>query len=261
VEPPVASTALISELEWASEGVKANFGQYDASLGAVSNETSGRAILARTKQSDTATFNFPDNLNMALMRVGRIVFDMIPAYYDTERTVKILNEDNTEDMITINKIVDPQTNVNIGKYSVKVVTGPNYNTKRQETADAMLTMINAAPDQLPIMADVLMQNMDWEGADILAKRFKKLLPPQLAEDENGEPVQQQPDPLQEAETQMQIQMAELEKAIKEQELEKAELENEKIGWEIKKIQAEIEQEGKEDAVQSPRKKPAAQKGK
>ncbi|WP_230679624.1 hypothetical protein, partial [Streptococcus pneumoniae] len=44
----------------ASDDIKAITGIYDASLGARSNETSGRAILARQREGDVSTFHFID---------------------------------------------------------------------------------------------------------------------------------------------------------------------------------------------------------
>ena len=45
-------------------------GIHDASLGAQSNETSGRAIMARDRQGDVATFIYPDNLKDAIREGG-----------------------------------------------------------------------------------------------------------------------------------------------------------------------------------------------
>ena len=49
INPPVASQALQLQMQMAAENIKRTTGIYDASLGARSNETSGRAILARGK--------------------------------------------------------------------------------------------------------------------------------------------------------------------------------------------------------------------
>lgn len=249
VEPPVASSALIAEQQWAAEGIKANFGQYDAALGATSNETSGKAIIARQKEGDNATYNFPDNLNMSLWRLGRIIFDMIPEVYDTDRAVRILNEDNSEDIVFINHLVDPasevENDISKGTYSVKVITGPSYNTKRQEAAEAMLMLVQSSPEQMQILGDVLMENLDWNQADRLAKRYKKLLPPQLQEDENGNPVQPQIDPAQQAIQEHEMELAIIEREIKSEELNKVKIENEKIATQItierNKAGAELEQ--------------------
>ena len=51
------------------ENMKSIMGLYDASLGARSNETSGRAILARERQGDVATFMYHDNLNASIQEL------------------------------------------------------------------------------------------------------------------------------------------------------------------------------------------------
>ncbi|WP_375183826.1 portal protein, partial [Marinobacter sp.] len=67
-----------------SEKIKATLGMYDASLGAMGNETSGRAIVARQRQGDRGSFAFIDNLTKAIRRVGKIMVEMTAD--DTRRT-------------------------------------------------------------------------------------------------------------------------------------------------------------------------------
>jgi hypothetical protein len=50
----------------AADDIKSTTGSTIASLGATSNERSGRAILAREKQSDTGTYHYVDNLARAI---------------------------------------------------------------------------------------------------------------------------------------------------------------------------------------------------
>ena len=46
----------------ANDDIKSVLGQHDASLGARSNETSGRAIIARQREGDVSQYHFTDNL-------------------------------------------------------------------------------------------------------------------------------------------------------------------------------------------------------
>jgi predicted NBD/HSP70 family sugar kinase len=71
----------------AADDIKGTTGQYDSSLGAAGNETSGRAILAREKQGDTGTYHFIDNLARAIRYATRQLVDMIPKIYDTQRVL------------------------------------------------------------------------------------------------------------------------------------------------------------------------------
>ncbi len=88
--PPMAQTGLIQAKMGAADDIKSTTGQYDASLGATSNERSGRAILAREKQGDTGTFHFVDNLARAVRYITRQIVDLAPKIYDTQRIARII---------------------------------------------------------------------------------------------------------------------------------------------------------------------------
>lgn len=77
----------------ANEDIKATMGLFDASLGARSNETSGRAIRARQMEGDVSTFHFIDNLTRAIRHCGRVLLDLIPKVYPTERIIRVLGQD------------------------------------------------------------------------------------------------------------------------------------------------------------------------
>jgi len=85
VAPPAMAPAFVKEAELADGDMKATTGIYDSSLGARSNETSGIAIRNREHQGDTANYHFSDNLERSMWHAGRILIEMIPQIYDTER--------------------------------------------------------------------------------------------------------------------------------------------------------------------------------
>jgi hypothetical protein len=182
----------------ASDDLKAIMGMYDASLGARSNETSGKAILARQREGDVGTFHFMDNLGRALRHAGRILVDMIPQVYTGPRIIRVLGLDGQADAVQANeafiqggvtKLYDLQT----GSYDVTVEIGPSYTTRRQEAAEQMTAMIQAYPDIAPIIGDILAKSLDWPEADEIAKRLKAMLPPQIQqlESEDGMPPEAQ----------------------------------------------------------------------
>lgn len=199
--PPGISPGWLQVMQNTEHDVQASLGMYQASLGAESNEKSGKAILARQREGDTATFHYIDNLSRSIRHAGRILVDLIPKIYDTQRVARILGEDGTPDKARL----DPEQeeavreirtgeglqkiyNLTVGKYDVTVSTGPSYTTKRQEAAEAMVQVLQGNPELMQIIGDLAFKNMDWPGADEIAERLKKMLPPQLQEqDENGEP--------------------------------------------------------------------------
>ena len=69
--------------------------------------------------------------------------------------------------------------LNQGTYDVRVKIGPSYATRRAEAADAMLQFIQAVPQAASVAGDLVARNMDWPGADEIAERLKRMLPPQI----------------------------------------------------------------------------------
>lgn len=202
--------ALLQLAALDNEDIKASTGQYDASLGARSNETSGRAILQRKLQGATATFNYIDNLAYAIRYSAEILVDMIPRVYDTQRVVRVLGEDGGAQWKTLyQEVQDPATgrivvinDIRKGKYDVTVTVGPSFATQRLEAVDAFTALLGQIGNGLPppisaLMAYTVVKNMDLPGADQVDAAFRKLLV-QMGVVEPGEgdppPSPPQPDP-------------------------------------------------------------------
>ena len=178
------------DMQLSEHDIQASMGMYNASLGEKSNEKSGKAILARQREGDVATFHYMDNLNRAVRHLGRILVDLAPKVYDSQRVIRILGEDGTQTEAAVNPEQEMPVvkegaktiyNLNIGKYDVTVSAGPSYTTKRQEQAEAMMQLTQANPAVMQIAGDLLVKSMDWPGADDLAERFKLMLPPPIAQ--------------------------------------------------------------------------------
>lgn len=186
-----------------TEKIKSTMGMFDASLGAAGNEVSGKAIIARQRQGDRGSFAFIDNLSKAIRRVGKIIVEMAPKIYDTERVVRIKFPDDTEDFVTLNKSIYDENSgewktihdLSVQKYDVVVTTGPAYATQRIEAAEAMIQFAQAVPNAAAVMADLIAVNMDWPGADTIAERLKKITPPNvLTKEEREEMAKDAPEP-------------------------------------------------------------------
>ena len=215
-----------------SDDMKAILGIYDASLGARSNETSGRAILARQREGDVSTFHFIDNLSRAIKYAGRCLIDLIPAVYNTERMVRVLGEDGS----VKNVLVNPKEAAEYGKvyelargkYDLVVESGPSFSTKRDETVNFLLETMRANPATSSLLMDVVARNMDFPEAEKIAARFKAMLPsPIQALESQGEeePSEQQ---LMAQLAQAQMQMQQMQQALQSAEMQKAQLESQKV---------------------------------
>jgi hypothetical protein len=151
--------------------------------------------------------------------VARQLVDLIPKIYDTQRIARIIGEDGETKMVKINpdqdqpvnKIVDERGivmekiyNPGVGKYDVVATTGPGYATKRQEALEAMAQLLQGNPQLWAVAGDLFVKNMDWPGAQEMAKRFAKTIDPKLMSDGEDNPE------LQAAQQQMQAMGQEME---------------------------------------------------
>lgn len=177
------------------DDLNATTGIYDASLGNRSNEISGTAIQRRTTQAERTNFHYIDNLSRAMRHGGRIIVDLIPKVYDTPRTIRIIGESGEAEMVAINQIFqkngkDVIHNLGVGKYDANVSSGPSYATKREEAVASMMELTKAYPQIVQVAGDLMVRNMDWSGAQEIADRLKKMLPPGLAEpdDKDQQPL-------------------------------------------------------------------------
>lgn len=238
------ATMPVAELQMAAsmtEKVKSAIGMYDAGLGARSNETSGRAITARQRESDVGTFVFPDNLSRAIRRVGIIINDMIPRVYDGQRTVRMRFPDGKGAFFEANKTVTGPdgkpiviNDLGVGAFETTVKSGPSYTTQREEAATALMEFVRVVPDVGAIVVDKIAQAMDWPGADEIAKRAKHLVPRHMLSDEEREELGKGPKPEPTPEQQAEMARAQADMA-------KADADKEKAKADIAKAEADIAQ--------------------
>ena len=194
----------LQEAQLAQDDIKAIIGIYDSSLGARSNETSGRAILARQREADVSNFHFIDNLNRAIRYGGDCLVDIIPAVYSGREMIRILGEDGRERLVKIASAQDalmqpgPEAggervyNLNTGVYDVAVDAGPSYATQREEAREVMLELGRAVPAFWMVSADIFMRNMDFQGSDELVDRLAPLVQAQMAQIAGSPQQPQQP---------------------------------------------------------------------
>jgi hypothetical protein len=63
-------------------------------------------------------------------------------------------------------------------------------TKRQESLDAMSQLLQGNPQLWQVAGDLFVKNMDWPGAQEMAKRFAKTIDPKLLNDAEENPALQ-----------------------------------------------------------------------
>jgi hypothetical protein len=200
-------SAIAASIAQADNDLKATTGFYEASLGQTGPEQSGKAILARQRQGDVGSFNYHDNMALAVATVGRYLVDVIPEVYDAPRITRILGEDGRAKSVMVHAGQPPAEpppegsgvegvfDVGAGTYDVTASVGPSYLSRRTEAVAAITQFVQAFPPAFPMIGDLLAQHMDWPGAQAIAARLRKMLPPNLQDEgQDGQLTQADPPP-------------------------------------------------------------------
>lgn len=204
-QPPAFPAALAQAAQISADDIKSGTGKFDASLGARSNETSGRAIMARQREGDMSSFDYLDNLSFAQKYSFEIINDLVPYVLDTERQIRWIGEDGAEKVIAVNKPEwDQQTGQWVtvndlaqGRFDIAVTVGPSFTTARMEAAEN-LQLISNDPSPVGMLAKIaFIEALDAPGLEWVKKGARKwAVQNGLAEPEEGEqpPPPPQPNP-------------------------------------------------------------------
>lgn len=260
--PPSMPAAELQIAALAEDSIKSSIGIYDAMLGAKSSEQSGRAILARQQQGDTSTYVFMDNDKMARRKIGKILCEIIPYVYDSNRIMRLAFPDGSGDFVEINKTIkDEQTgndiivhDLAVGKYDVSIETGPQYSTQRQASQDAIMSLATAIPQVAQVAPDIIAMNIDAPDMSVLAERLKKTVPPEmLSKEDQEELAKNAPPPQPNPEVEMEQQKQQFEMQIQQMKLEqeniKLQVAQMNAASKGAELQGEKENEQKEEATE------------
>jgi len=208
-EPP--PTGMVTALEGLNADLMAVVGIYDPSQLPQGNQ-SGKAIQGQQSQVDMTNFHYYDNLTRSIRQTGRIILDLIPHVYDSERALRIIGADGKGEIVNLNeKTMDEQgvekilNDVTVGEYDVVMETGPGYNSKRQEAVESMIQMLNVDPELMKQAGDLVFRNMDFPGAEIIADRLAAANPLAQIDDKSDIPPQVQMQLVQSQQTIQQLQ--------------------------------------------------------
>ena len=144
-----------------------------------SGNISGKALQGQQNQVDLSNFHFYDNMTRSIRHTGKIILDLIPKIYDTQRVMRIIGSDGQPDMTTINEqseIGEVLNDVTVGEYDVVMDTGPGFQTKRQQAVESMMPLLTGNAELFNIAGDLVFRNMDFPGADVIADRLAAMNP-------------------------------------------------------------------------------------
>jgi hypothetical protein len=188
-----------------------------------SGNISGKALAGQQNQVDLSNFHFYDNMTRSIRHTGKIILDLIPKIYDTQRVMRIIGSDGQPSMTTINEqkttddgIQAVLNDVTVGEYDVVMDTGPGFMTKRQQAVDALMPLM-AKPELFNVAGDLVFRNMDFPGADVIADRLAAMNPLAQIDEKSDIPPQVQMELAQAKKTvqDMQNQMAAMQLAMQQ----------------------------------------------
>jgi hypothetical protein len=203
MQAPQSSPAYVEQMKIAQEEMMMVSGQYQAQMGENENAKSGVAINARQRQGDRATYHFIDNQAIAIRFTGKILIDLIPKVYDTERVIRIEARDGSVMDVKIDPNAEqpmqkvgeetPQTdnsqeiaqiifNPGVGTYDVQSDTGPSFATRRQEAFNALTQIAAQNKEFMGVAGDILWKVADFPEAQVLAQRWRKIIPKNITGD-------------------------------------------------------------------------------
>ena len=186
--------------------VQQTAGLFAASMGDNPGLQSGVAIKRLQDKGDTGTIKYFKAQERAISRTARILLDAIPDVYSSERQVRLLREDGSSDIKAINQPVYDQdtgalvtaNDVSKGKYDVVCSAGPSFQSRQQETVEAITEIAAVDPTAIEMGSDILFNSLPTPGMDLLAERKRRqlfingLIPvDQMTDEEKAEMEQQQ----------------------------------------------------------------------
>ena len=235
-------------------------GMFAANMGDNPGLQSGVAIERLQSKGDNGTVKYFRALETAIAATGDLLVKTIPKVYDTRRTVRLLYEDNTAEMITLNDtVIDNQTGEPVtlndltkGQYSITCRAGPSFRNKQQETIETIIEIAKVDPSIISMSGDILLNAIPTSAAMQIGERKRLqmiaqgLIPAsQMTEEETQQMQQQQQNQGQQQDPNMVLAQAEMAKAEAEQmraqvEVQKLQLETARIQLETQKFQASMQ---------------------
>jgi hypothetical protein len=248
-------------LGMAREFIQSGTGAFRETLGQAdpSNKTKG-GIMALQDQHTRGNSHFLDNLaQISITYEAKVVLDLIPYVYDRPgRVARTLDlEDNAKTVILNQPFVPgpnkrpqplqegPQTDARVqdpndpakrydlkkGTYGVAVSVGKARESRIEEGSDGLSMLFQANPALFQLFGDLWLKFQTWPGHMEAAERAKKMLPPQLHQEDDQQAKQaQELGQLKQAAQVMQQQLQQAGEIIKTKQIEQqAKIQAEQIG--------------------------------
>jgi len=207
IQPQVPPTALIQAAQDADTDLRSAIGIRDP-LQDIPQTQSGKAINLQISEGNIGIYNYYDSLKDGILMLGKILVDAIPHYYDEPKIAQIMGEDGQITAAKINQAYVEngqwvKHDLTSGKYSIRLSTGPTYESQRSETADRLSDLVTKYPAMMQLAGDLIVKNLNFTGADELAMRLRAAIPSQVLAASNPSNADQAPQQLAATQNQMQ----------------------------------------------------------
>ena len=160
----------------ASEEIKAMSGIFDVHLGRQSSE-SGRAMMVRQEQADLGTYHYEANLRSLIEYEGAVLNGLLSVFADEQMILHAAEDGKltSQEVASIQGIREDLQGFNGGTYGVRVVSGPNFRTKREQFVSILSEIGTKNPVIAQLGAPELILAMDIPGAQELSQVVEKYL--------------------------------------------------------------------------------------
>lgn len=153
------------------------------------NQKSGVALKQIATSAAKGAWHFVDNYETSLRRVGKILQDLAPYYYDRPRTVSMRTKTGEPQKVRIN---DPNTPAgpefggkpimlrDAAAFNVTISTGPSWDSERDKASDFADNLATVRPEIFSIIGPeiVRLKNLGPEG-DKLIELLEAMQPPAI----------------------------------------------------------------------------------
>lgn len=200
--PPPPPGDVIAAAEASKADVYDGMRMSPPAVGQMSNTPTLGQEKLRMLESDQGNYHFIQSLKTAIGFEGRIIKDLIPKVYDTEQKVRILGEDGSARMVTLNPQVLPGAkrqavtvsqesdgargirkeeafDLGVGSYDVVVQMGPAFSTQQDAAKADMMELIKAGgPTAMMLLAPFWARMSNLKERETIAEMLEALYPPQ-----------------------------------------------------------------------------------
>ncbi len=154
-------------------------GSYDASVGNISNQISGKAVIESATQGNAVAMPHIMGYLQALNQLAQIIVKLIPKYLVTPRSVPVRKADGKKSYQLINQPGGIDINYCPNELQVKVEAGVNFTVQKNRTLLQIQQMMGTSQifDQFMNAKGlkVLVNNMDIRGQDELSTMAEEFM--------------------------------------------------------------------------------------